>query len=162
MWKVFTRPTCASDFLLKKHLKPKNLVLSLKFAKNEFLTFKISRFLEYIFKKWALLKSLCRPSVRPSVCLLFLSRYGRIVRSGILGSWPRSPGIWPWPGPLPKKIWALSPWSPAPVAYSLIRPKSHFSNIWHDGTLSFRNFIMMVKNFKNHSFEPLCYIGLRP
>ena len=36
-------------------------------------------FLEHIFKKWALLKSLCRPSVCPSVrlsvCALFLSRY---------------------------------------------------------------------------------------
>jgi hypothetical protein len=43
----------------------------------------------------------------------------------------------------------------APVAYSLIRPKSHIFNIGHDGTLSFRNFIMMVKIFKNHNFEPL-------
>jgi hypothetical protein len=32
------------------------------------------------------------------------------------------------------------------MAYSRIRPKSHISNIWHDGTLSFRNFIMKVKN----------------
>jgi hypothetical protein len=47
----------------------------------------------------------------------------------------------------------MSSESPAPVAYSLIRPKSHFYNIGHDGTLSFRNFIMMVKNFKNHNFE---------
>jgi hypothetical protein len=31
------------------------------------------------------------------------------------------------------------------VAYSLIRPKFHISNIGHDGTLSFRNFIMMLK-----------------
>jgi hypothetical protein len=29
---------------------------------------KFLSFLEHIFKKWALLKSLCRPSVRPSVC----------------------------------------------------------------------------------------------
>jgi hypothetical protein len=36
--------------------------------------------------------------------------------------------------------------SPAPVAHSLIRPKSHISNIGHDGTLSFRNFIMKIKN----------------
>jgi hypothetical protein len=66
-------------------------------------------FLEHIFKKkWALLKSLCRssvhPSVRLSVCLLF---------------------------------------------HGMIR---------HGGTLSFRNFIMMVK--KNHNFEPQCYIYL--
>jgi hypothetical protein len=32
-------------------------------------------FRAYFFKKWALLKSLCRLSVRPSVCLLFFSRY---------------------------------------------------------------------------------------
>jgi hypothetical protein len=31
----------------------------------EFYTF---CFLEHIFKKWALLKSLCRPSIRLSVC----------------------------------------------------------------------------------------------
>jgi hypothetical protein len=47
--------------------------------------------------------------------------------------------------------------APAPVAYSLIRPKSHISNIKHDGTLSFRNFIMMVENFEHHNFEALCY-----
>jgi hypothetical protein len=47
----------------------------------------------------------------------------------------------------------------APVAYSLIRPKSHISNIKHDGTLSFRNFIMMVKNFKNYIFEPILAYG---
>jgi hypothetical protein len=33
-----------------------------------------------------------------------------------------------------------------PVAYSLIRPKSQITNIRHDGTLSFRNFIIKVKN----------------
>jgi hypothetical protein len=27
-----------------------------------------------------------------------------IVWSGILDPWPGNPGIWPWPGPLPKKI----------------------------------------------------------
>jgi hypothetical protein len=32
------------------------------------------------------------------------------------------------------------------VAYFLIRPKSHISNIRHDGILSFRNFIIKVKN----------------
>jgi hypothetical protein len=52
--------------------------------------------------------------------------------------------------------------SPAPVAYSLIRPKSHFSNIGHDGTLSFRNFIKMVKKFKNHNFEPIWAYGHDP
>jgi hypothetical protein len=52
-----------------------------------------------------------------------------------------------------------SPRSPAPVAYSLIRPKSHISNIGHDGTLSFRNFIMIVKKFKNHNFEPILAYG---
>jgi hypothetical protein len=44
-----------------------------------------------------------------------------------------------------------------PVAYPLIRPKSHISNIGHDGTLSFGNFIMMFKNFKNHNFEALYF-----
>jgi hypothetical protein len=46
----------------------------------------------------------------------------------------------------------MSPWSPAPVAYSLIRPKSHISNIGHDGTLSFRNFVMMVKKVQESQF----------
>jgi hypothetical protein len=41
------------------------------------------------------------------------------------------------------------PWSLAPVAYS------HISNIRRDGTLSIRNFIMMLKIFKNHNFEPI-------
>jgi hypothetical protein len=48
------------------------------------------------------------------------------------------------------------------VAYSLIRPKSHISNIGHDGTLSFRNFIMMVKKIKNHNFEPIFAYGHDP
>jgi hypothetical protein len=52
--------------------------------------------------------------------------------------------------------------SPAPVAYSLIRPKSHISNIRHDGTLSFRNFIMKVKKIKIHNFEPILAYGHDP
>jgi hypothetical protein len=32
----------------------------------------------------------------------------------------------------------------------------------NDGTLSFRNFIMMVKNFKNHKFEPISAYGHDP
>jgi hypothetical protein len=48
------------------------------------------------------------------------------------------------------------------VAYSLIRPKSHISDIGHDGTLSFRNFIMKVKNIKIHNFEPILAYGHGP
>jgi hypothetical protein len=48
------------------------------------------------------------------------------------------------------------------VAYSLIWPKSHISNIRHDGTLSFRNFIMKVKKFKIHNFEPILVYGHDP
>jgi hypothetical protein len=43
--------------------------------------------------------------------------------------------------------------NPAKVPYFHIR---------HDGTLSFRNFIMMVKNFKNHNFEPILAYGHDP
>jgi hypothetical protein len=32
----------------------------------------------------------------------------------------------------------------------------------YDGTLSFRNFIMMVKKFKNHNFEPILAYGHDP
>jgi hypothetical protein len=88
--------------------------------------------LEQIFKKMGsteIVVSSVRPSVRPSVRLsvrpsvrpspisqplLHLESWNfqhksvalqwSIVRSGILGPWPRSPGIWPWPGPLPKKL----------------------------------------------------------
>jgi hypothetical protein len=38
-------------------------------------------------------------------------------------------------------------------------PKSQISNVWHDGTLSIRNFILMVKELKNQNFEPLTSIG---
>jgi hypothetical protein len=48
------------------------------------------------------------------------------------------------------------------VAYSLIRPKSHISNIRHDGTLSSRNFITKVKKFKIHNFEPVLAYGHDP
>jgi hypothetical protein len=41
------------------------------------------------------------------------------------------------------------PWSAAHVAYSLIRPKSQIPNIRHDGTLSTRNFMLMMKKPKN-------------
>jgi hypothetical protein len=52
------------------------------------------------------------------------------------------------------------PWSAAPMAYSLIRPNSQISNVVHDGTLSIRNFILMVNNkLKNSEFEPLSSIG---
>jgi hypothetical protein len=45
------------------------------------------------------------------------------------------------------------PWSATPMAYSPIRPKSQISNVGHDGTLSIRNFILMVKELKNPNFE---------
>ena len=65
------------------------------------------------------MSSVC-PSVCPSVCLSPISQpllhleswnfehksvglQWSIVRSGILDPWPRSPGIWPWVGPLPRK-----------------------------------------------------------
>jgi hypothetical protein len=40
--------------------------------------------------------------------------------------------------------------------------KSHISNIGHDGALSLRNFIMMVKKSKNHNFEPFLAYGHDP
>jgi hypothetical protein len=52
--------------------------------------------------------------------------------------------------------------SPESMAYSLIRPKSHISNIGHDGTLSFRNFIMMDKKIKIHNFVPILAYGHDP
>jgi hypothetical protein len=51
------------------------------------------------------------------------------------------------------------PWSAASMAYSPIRPKSQISKVGHDGTLSIRNFILMVKELKNPNFEPLSSIG---
>jgi hypothetical protein len=45
------------------------------------------------------------------------------------------------------------PWSAAPMAYSPIRPKSQISNVGHDGTLSIRNFKLMVKELKKPNFE---------
>jgi hypothetical protein len=39
------------------------------------------------------------------------------------------------------------------MAYSPIRPKSQISNVGHDGTLSIRYFILMVKELKNPNFE---------
>jgi hypothetical protein len=41
-------------------------------------------------------------------------------------------------------------------------PKSHISNIRHDGILLFRNFIMMGKNVKNHNLEPILAYGHDP
>jgi hypothetical protein len=49
-----------------------------------------------------------------------------------------------------------------PVAYFPIRPKAHISTIGHDGTLSFRNFMMMVKNAKHLNFEPRLAYGQTP
>jgi hypothetical protein len=53
----------------------------------------------------------------------------------------------------------MSSWLLAPVAYSLIRPKSHIPSIAHDGTLSFRNFMLTVKFPKNFNCETLQSIG---
>jgi hypothetical protein len=39
---------------------------------------------------------------------------------------------------------------------------AHISNKGHDGTQSFRNFIMMVKKFKDHNFEPILAYGHDP
>jgi hypothetical protein len=50
---------------------------------------------------------------------------------------------------------ATWPWPAAQVAYSLIRPKSQIPNIRHDGTLSFGNFLLMMKKFNNLEFETL-------
>jgi hypothetical protein len=47
-------------------------------------------------------------------------------------------------------------------ASGLLPNPAHISNIGHDGTLSFRNFIMMVKKFKNHNFEPILAYGHDP
>jgi hypothetical protein len=44
-------------------------------------------------------------------------------------------------------------WSVAPMAYSPIRPKSRISNVGHDGTLSIRNFLLLLKELKNPNFE---------
>jgi hypothetical protein len=38
----------------------------------------------------------------------------------------------------------------------------YFQYIGHDGTLTFRNFIMLVKKFKNHNFEPILAYGYDP
>jgi hypothetical protein len=51
------------------------------------------------------------------------------------------------------------PWSAAPMAYSPIRPKYQISNVGHAGTLSIRNFILMVKKLKHPNFEPMSSIG---
>ena len=59
-------------------------------------------------------------------------------------------------------FWAQTSWPRAPLAYSSIRPKSQISNIGHDGTLSIRNFMTIMKNTKNLIFEPLRFIDLRP
>jgi hypothetical protein len=78
----------------------------------------ISDFLEHIFKKCALLIKCCRPSVRSSVRIFFVISAPRELQfwilakdyvshrlaTGILDPWPRSQGIWPWLGPLPRKI----------------------------------------------------------
>jgi hypothetical protein len=143
--------------------------------------------------------SVC-PSVRPSVSYFSAAIAPRelkyqhksvalqwsIVRSGIWGPWPRSLGIWPWPGPLPKK-YTFTSITRVPVAQieqmrgnlkglrarivmssesmvtcaSGLLPnpaKVPYSNIGHDGTLSFRNFITKVKKFKIHNLEPTAMI----
>jgi hypothetical protein len=50
-----------------------------------------------------------------------------------------------WKVPVLRLLWAQVFRSFEHVAYSSIRPKFLIFNIRHDGTLSFRNFIMMVK-----------------
>jgi hypothetical protein len=45
------------------------------------------------------------------------------------------------------------PWSAATMAYSPIRPKSQISNVGHDGNLSIRNFLLMLKELNNLYFE---------
>jgi hypothetical protein len=40
--------------------------------------------------------------------------------------------------------------------------KVPYFHIEHDGTLSFRNLIMMVKKFKHHNFEPILAYGHDP
>jgi hypothetical protein len=81
-------------------------------------------FLEHILKKMGrteIVVSSVRPAVRlspNSQPLWHLESWNfqhksvalqwSIVRSGIWGPWPRSPGIWPWPGPLTKKYTSTS------------------------------------------------------
>jgi hypothetical protein len=45
------------------------------------------------------------------------------------------------------------PCSAALMAYSPIRPKSQISNVGHDGTLSIRNLLLMLKELKNPNFD---------
>jgi hypothetical protein len=44
-------------------------------------------------------------------------------------------------------------WLSAPVAYSLIRPKSQIFNVEHDYALWIRNFMVMKKTPENLDFE---------
>jgi hypothetical protein len=44
----------------------------------------------------------------------------------------------------------------------LLPNPAHISNIRHDGTLSFRNFIMKVKKIKIQNFEPILAYGHDP
>jgi hypothetical protein len=128
----------------------------------------------------------CRPSVRLSPIsqpLQHLESWNfkhksvhlqwSIVRSVILDSWPGSPGIQPWPGPLPGKynftsitrvptirighMMARFKGLSVRIIFSsrlivicacgllAIRSKSQNSNIRHDGTLSIRKFMLMLK-----------------
>jgi hypothetical protein len=110
-----------------------------------------------------------------------------IVRSGILDPWPGSPGIWPWPDPYQEKynftsmtrvptirighMMARSKGVSVRIIFNFrllvicacgllpIRPKSQNSNIRHDGTLSIRNLMLMLKKPMDPNLEPLCSMG---
>jgi hypothetical protein len=56
-------------------------------------------------------------------------------------------------GKVPARGWFQVSMVPAPVTYSQIRPKSRITNIRYDDTLSFRIFILMMTQLKNHRFE---------
>jgi hypothetical protein len=83
-----------------------------------------------------------------SVCLsvrqLDFFRHFCTWRAEILDPWPKSPGIWPWLGPLLRRI-RFFKYNLGSFAYSLIRPKSQIPNIRHDGTLSIGNMLMIKK-----------------
>jgi hypothetical protein len=54
---------------------------------------------------------------------------------------------------LREKKGVIMSWSAAPMAYSPIQPKSQISNEGHDGTLSIRNLLLMLKELKKPNFE---------
>jgi hypothetical protein len=143
MWKVFTRPTCASDFFFLIHSMIGILILIF------FSEIYQNSFAYHTYHPEMCLKiRLSTMSVEGLPLMLLFSFWNLNKRSRIKKKYYNGTKkvIKFQMNAAPGMFFVLDPWPSAPVTYSPIQPKSKIFNLWRDYALRIKNFMVMMKN----------------